>query len=344
MADSLPTRVVITGGQLQAPSPQAAFQGKQSFVQRLIETTVTLTPNQQTGQPNRFAGTESNTVTFSGFRTSVRIQNSGGVNSRATVVIYGMNPSTMNELSTLGMIFDMVQKNNITISAGDSTGLTPVFSGTIAAAYANYNDLPAASMHFECQVGLINGVVPVPASSFPQSTDVATIMSGLAKQLVSADGTAAGFENNGVTVQLPPSYYSGSLRDQIRQVAEDAHINADILPGSGGQQVLAIWPIGGSRTSLQSQNIPLISKATGMILTPSFGPNGFAIVRNLFNPQVAFGGVIHVESGIVPALNRDWVVCQMGMELDCFVPKGKWEQSLVCYPKGFAAPVPPQTS
>src|ERR1700742_2187933 len=144
--------VSISSGNLVA----GPFAAQQSFVQRLLEFTITLQPNQQTGQPNTFAGTDSDTVTLSGFRASVRIENSGGVNSRASVVIYGLAPNIVNQLSTLGMIFDMVQKNSIMISAGDAqNGLTPVFSGTILNAFGHYNDLPNASMHMECQVGQI---------------------------------------------------------------------------------------------------------------------------------------------------------------------------------------------
>lgn len=337
MAGDSPTHVVVTGGTVQSANMQGPFQGQQSFVQRLLEFTITLQPNQQTGQPNTFAGTTSDTVTLSGFRASVRIENSGGVNSRASVTIYGLAPNIVNQLSTLGMIFDMVQKNSIVISAGDAqNGLTPVFSGTILNAFGHYNDLPNASMHMECQVGQINAVVPVAASSFPQATDVKTIMSGLARQI------PCGFENNGVTTQLPASYFPGTIRDQIKAVAQHAHINAELLPGSGGQQVLAIWPIGGSRTSIANGPVPLISKDTGMILTPSFAPNGFAVARTLFNPQIAFGGVVHITSVVTPQLNRDWVVQRMSMALDCFTPKGRWDATLVCYPKGFTAPVPPQ--
>lgn len=338
MADT-PTRVVIQGGAVQpAEGQQGVFQGQVSYVQRLLEVSIQLAPDPKSGAPVTFSGTGgSDTVTLSGFRMNCRIENSGGVNSRASLVVFGLAPTLMNQLSTLGMVFDMVQKNTITISAGDAQrGLTPVFSGTILTAFGHYTDLPNASMHFECQVGQFAATNPVPASSFPQATDVATIMSGLARQL------PAGFENNGVTVQMPISYFPGTLRDQIRAAAQAAHINAEILPGSGGQQVLAIWPIGGSRTSLDSGPVPLISKDTGMILTPSFAPNGFAIVRTLFNPQVAFGGVIQVKSGVIPQLNRAWVVQRMSMALDCFTPKGRWEASLICYPKGFTAPIPPQ--
>lgn len=341
MADdtSVPTstnRLRIDSAQLTAAAGQPASQ--QSFTQKLIEVTIQLSPNAKTGQPVKFAGTNADTLTLSGFRMRVRIENSGGINARASVTIFGMNPSTMNQLATLGMIFDMVQKNSILISAGDANGLSPRFAGTIVQAFGYYNDLPNAAMHFECQVGQYAAIAPVAASSFPAPTAVKTIMSGLAALV------PCGFENNGVEVNLPPSYFPGTARDQIRAVAEHAHINAEILPGSGGQQVLAIWPKGGYRTSLDGQNVPLISKTTGMIQSPAFAPNGFALVRTLFNPQIAFGGVVQVKSDVVPQASRAWVVQRLSESLDCYVPKGKWEQALICYPKGFQAPPPPQGS
>lgn len=339
-------RLYISPANLTQPSSGGGVSGgaptsQQSFTQKIIQTTIQLAANSQTGQPTSFAGTSgSNSLTLAGFRTRARIDNSGGVNARASVTIFGVAPSTMNQLSTLGMIFDMVQKNTILVEAGsiDASGnpsVSPVFNGTIVQAFGYYNDLPNASLHLECQVGQYEGVTPVSALSFAQSTDVATMLSGLART------AGFGFENNGVSVQLPPSYFPGTARDQIRAMAEHAHINAEILPGAGGQQVLAIWPMGGSRTSLGGQNIPVISKDTGMILTPAFAANGFAVVRSLFNPQVAFGGVIQVQSGVVPQASRAWVVQRMSMALDAYIPKGKWEMSLVCYPKGFTAPVPP---
>lgn len=333
MAD-VPTRVTITGGQQDTALPQPPFSGQQSYVQRLLETTVTLAPNQQTGQPIKFAGTQSDTVTLEGFRTSVRIENSGApAGSRASVRIFGMAPNLMNQLSTLGMVFNSIQRNSISISAGDAqSGMSPVFAGTIAFAFPQYNAAPRVPFCFECQTGLLDNVVPVPASSYPQSTDVATIMSGFARQM------NLGFENNGVTVQLPAgSYYPGTLWNQIQRVARHAHINALVVDGG---TKLAIWPIGGSRTSLSGKNIPLISADTGMKGYPTFAPNGYMIVESLFNPQVAFGGTIQVQSSI-PQANRTWVVQKIDLALDSLVPKGEWMATMYCYPLGFAAPVPP---
>jgi hypothetical protein len=243
-----------------------------------------------------------------------------------------MNESVMNQLSTLGQIFNSIQKNTVSVSAGDADGVTPVFAGTVNFGYPNYNEAPQVPMCLECQTGLINAVLPVPASSYPQSTDVATIMSGIARQM------GVGFENNGVTVQLPPSYFPGTLLTQMRTVAQHARINAELVDAS---TKLAIWPMGGSRTSLSGQNVPVVSKDTGMIGYPTFSPNGYLIVRTLFNPQISFGGIIKVESRISQA-NREWVVQKLDLALDSEVPKGKWEATCHCYPKGFTAPPPSQ--
>lgn len=332
MADA-PTRVVITGSAPDVPPQPGVSGGQVSFVKRAIEVTIALAPNQQTGQPIKFAGTDSNAVTLAGFRTSVRIENSGApAGSRTTVNVFGMAPSLMNQLSTLGQVFNSIQRNSISVSAGDAqSGLSPVFGGTINYAFGQYNAAPKVPFTFQCQTGLFDAVQAAPASSFPQSTDVATIMSGFARLM------NLGFENNGVSVQLPPSYFPGTLMDQVKRCARAAHINAERVDGD---TKLAIWPIGGSRTSLSGQNVQLVSKLTGMKNYPTFAPNGYLIVESLFNQQFAFGGVIRVQSSI-PQANRTWVVQKLDLALDALTPKGDWLATMYCYPLGFAAPVPP---
>lgn len=334
MVDLPPKRIAITKDEVV--TPPAAQLSQQSFVQRTLEFAITLAPDQKTNQPIKFAGTDQNTVSLSGHRASVRIQNSGApAGSHASIRIYGLTESLMNQLATLGIVFNSIQKNAVAISAGDAVnGLTPVFAGTINYAYPNYNEAPIVPMVLECQTGLINQVLPVAASSFPKSTDVGTILSGMARQM------NVGFENNGVSVQMPPSYFRGDLMTQIKAVAQYAHINAELVDGGAK---LAIWPIGGSRTSLAGQSIPLISAKTGMIGYPTFAPNGYMIVRSLFIPQVSFGGTIRVESRI-PQANRTWVVQKLDLALDSLVPKGQWMMTLHCYPLGFAAPPPPSGS
>ena len=329
-----PTHLSVTGSSPTVASaaalPQPDFQPQSSFQQRLLQLAITLAPNQGTGQPVQFAGTNSNTVTLEGFRTSVRIENSGAPSKvSARVLIYGLNDSMIQQLSVLGIMFNSIQKNSITIGAGNpNSGFSSVFGGTIWAAMADYNQAPLVPFVIEAQSGYINKVVPVPASSFPQPTDVATIMAGFAAQI------PVGFENNGVTVQIPPSYFPGTLAQQIDKCARTANIEYSLIIN----RMLSIWPKGGSRTSLTS--IPLVSKDTGMIGYPTLSPNSYMVIKSLFNPQIAFGGQIQVVSTRVPQANRNWVVYKMDLELDSLIVKGQWRQIMYCYPFG-KGPAPP---
>lgn len=342
MSEDNPTRVVIQSGPADQPVaatdaaslPQSDFQSQNSFQQRLLQFTITLAPQQSTGQPTSFASSGKNTITLDGFRASVRIQNAGTPSKvQADFRIYGMEDSKMQQLAVLGQIFNSVQKNSILISAGNpNSGFAPVFGGTIWAAMPDYNQAPVVPLIGSAQSGYYSGVVPIPASSFGQSTDVATIMSQLAQKY---QPQPLQFENNGVSVQMPPTYLPGTLQQQIARVARAAHINWQII----NDKKLAIWPIGGSRTSITA--IPLVSAATGMIGSPTLSPNGYAVVRSIFNPQISFGAQIQVQSAVVPQANRKWVVQKMDLELDALTPRGRWRQILYCYPSNLPAPAPP---
>lgn len=303
-----------------------------SFVQRLLEVSVRIDPNSPTGQPTSFAGTGLDTTTLSGFRVSAQVSHSGApAGSNATIKVWGMDESKMNQLSSLGLVYDQIARNTITLSAGDAfTGLTPVFSGTIYRAYPVYNSSPNVPFVFECQSGLFDNIAPAEASSFQGSRDVADMMAALARQM------ELGFENNGVNGKMTNAYYAGNLESQMRALAADANIIAERV---NGNTVLAIWPQGGSRTSLQ--NIPIIGPDTGMIGYPTVSANGYVEVRMLFNPQVAFGGRIKVESRI-PTANKTWTVYALDLALDSQVPSGQWMMVAQCYPEGQTNPQPPR--
>lgn len=314
-----------------AGSPQPPFQGQQSFVQRLLEVAVKLANNSKTNQPATFAGTGSDTVTLSGSRTSVRIQNSGAPGgSIASIDVWGMTPSLMNQLATLGLVFNIIPKNTITIAAGDAdVGLSSVFSGTITAGYGEYNAAPDVPFHFEALSGLAESVAPAVASSFPGAGDVAQIMAGFARQM------NLGFQNSGVTAKISNAYFPGNLQTQMRACAEHANINAEVIEGN----VLAIWPKGGSRTG---GPIPLISKKTGMIGYPAYTQQGI-IVRTTFNPQIAFGGLVRVQSSLRSVNDvGTWAVQKLDLALDSLVPRGQWMATIHAYNPNYPKPIPPQ--
>jgi hypothetical protein len=316
-----------------------------TFVERKVDLTFQLAQNTQTNQPNSFAEGGSDTVTVSGLRTSVRIQNSGApADCRADVRIWGLTPSLMNQLSTLGLVFNLVPKNTLTISAGnegDAT-LSPIFIGVIYYAYADFSAQPDVPFHCVCTSTTANAVIPAKASSYTGGTSVATIMQNLARLM------GLGFENNNVTTQLASPYFSGSAMDQVRQCAEHAGISFGIVGST-----LAIWPRGGNRNT---PNIPVISKANGKLIGyPAFTQQGI-IVKSIFDPTVSFGSLIRVESelfqGIASAqasananiFPTEWAVNKLDLALDAKMPKGDWMSTMFAYNPNYSKTIIPPPS
>lgn len=319
-----------------------------SFVQRLLNISVQLAQGTQTNQPNTFVESGTDTVTLSGSRTTVRIENSGSpANSRATIKIWGMTPSLMNQLATLGMVFNLVAKNQLTVIAGDSVaGLASVFTGTIWSAYGDYSAMPDVPFILTCQQAGADAVISAPPTSFQTSFDVATAMSGFARQM------NMGFENNGVSITLPPSYFSGSIKQQVDKCARFANISYAFVDGN----TLSIWPLGGSRNT---SNVPIISAATGMVGYPAFTLQGI-IVKTLFNPLISRGSLFQVEStllsGIAAVARQNqlgasplstasspfpsqWAVNKLDLDLDSLFPKGQWLSTVYGYNPGYSRPL-----
>lgn len=314
-----------------------------SFAQRLIDVTVQLAPSTGTNQPNTFDESGTDTVTLSGLRTSVRIENSGSpANSNAQIKIWGLTQSLMNQMTTLGLVFNLVAKNQITIAAGDpASGMATVFTGTIWSAYADYTAQPDVPFVFECLQAGADAVIGAPPSSFPGSADVATMMSGFARQM------NVGFENNGITAKLTNAHYSGAAKVQAARCAAEAHIAWGFVNGGS---VLAIWPLGGNRNTT---SVPTISASTGMIGYPAFTQTGI-IVKTLFNPLIALGGLIKVESSLLSAIGQiqaqktqvplantfpsQWAVNKLDLALDSLLPKGQWMSVIYAYNPGFPRP------
>ncbi len=336
-----------------------------SFSQRLITVTVQLAPNTGTNQPNKFVETGGDTVTLSGSRTSVRIQNSGApADCNAQVKIWGMTPSLMNQLSTLGLVFNLVPKNQLTIQAGTmgpggTPNLATVFTGTVWAAYGDYSAQPDVPFIFECLSYAADAVLSVPPSSFPGSANVSDIMSGLARQM------NLGFENNGVSSTLANAYFSGAAKVQAQKCADAAGISWGIVQGN----VLAIWPRGGNRNT---PNMPVIAPPPegDMISYPAFTQQGI-VVKTLFDPTISFGSLIKVNSSLLSGIvnsqgsNRGgakslapvaasqsmataattfpstWAVNKLDLALDSLLPKGQWMSSIWAYNPNYSRSILP---
>ena len=304
--------------------------GSGSFVQRLINVSFTLANGQfaegsAQGFPNTAAAGGANTVTLSGLRVSARINKAGGsVMGELDLKVWGMTKSLMDQLSTLGMIVQLIKRNTVTVTAGDAiNGLGTVFIGSTTRCYGDFNAAPEVSFQVEAQTAAAGAVIPNPPISISGSADVATMLSGLATQL------SIKFENNGVNIKISNAYYYGSALDQARAIVRDANINWN----NGDDGVLAIWPKG----SVRGGSVPFIAPGHGLIGYPSYTDNGIEL-RCIFNPSIKLGGQIQVQSSLNEA-SKNWNVYGINHSLDSMLPGGLWESRLYCYPIGAATPI-----
>ena len=269
-----------------------------------------------------------------GLRSSVRIFSAGAwVGCHAEIKIWGLTQALMNQLATLGLAFNILPKNTITVMAGDVFGMTTVFQGTIYAAYGDYEKQPDVPMVFIATSGGGAVVAPASTTTFPLGTSIPSAMQTIAGKM------NFNFENNGVSGTIDDEYVEGTLYDQARTIAEHGRFSLGLIGTT-----LSIWPQGGSAASLTT--VPQISPSTGMIGYPAFTQQGI-IVKSVFNPNVVFGGQISVQSSLQAqglSISGTYAVNKVDHALDSYVRNGQWMSTVFAYNPAFSRNViPPVT-
>jgi hypothetical protein len=249
-----------------------------------------------------------------GLRASVHIVEPTG---QLEATIYGLPLSLMNQLTTLPGILNTVANNKITVQAGDASGMQVAFTGDIFTAYMDGSAQPHVPFRVSANSAILSRIKPTPPTSVAGSADVATIMG----QLASTMGLQ--FENNNVSVKIANLYLHGAAKVQVEQLAKMAGIQHIVSKGK-----LAIWNSGQSR----SGSPVLVSKDTGMVGYPSFS-SACIIVKSLFNPSLESGGQITVQSDITAACGT-WTIISLVYDLESFMPRGKWFQTMTATKSG----------
>lgn len=321
-------------------TPASTSQQSGSYVERAIDVTLTL----GTGT---FGQTGFNTVKLSGLRVVANITKVGSPSfDTANIRVYGVPPSVMNQVTTLGVYYTTTRPNNtIAVAAGDSVnGMALIYQGQLKNAWQNLDGSPETFLSLQGIGAELMAMQPIAPTSVAGTADVASLIQGLAIQ------GGWGFENNGVTTKLPSSYFPGTAMDQIHAIARAANIEVYFdtgTPGPGtpaptpGTGTVAIWP----KTGTRIKQIPLISAATGLIGYPRYFDQGMGF-RCIFNRNISLYGRITMQSIIggdpVPANatlqqqlqagpNGEWyVVGQLTHDLSSQVPGGPWFTDVNC--------------
>ncbi len=298
--------------------------------ERHLDFQFTLGKNSSTGAQKTF--TEGGTQLYlKGLRSGARIVKAGGLSmGTADIQIFGMTPSQMNQLSTLGINPLVIGPNFVSVLAySGNVAPSVVFQGAITNAWFDGNGQPNVPFRVVAHTGLFEAIKPAPPSSYPGPVSAAQVLQSLASQM----GLA--FENTGVTTMLPAGrYYSGSARNQAYACAADANINLTLdEPGK-----LAIWPKGKARGA----SVPEVGPKTGMKGYPSYTSKGIEL-ETLFNPDIGFGANIKVVSSLKPACGI-WNVYSLDHNLTAQTPGGPWFTLLRAAPLGSSVTSPGVTA
>ncbi|SDO44287.1 hypothetical protein SAMN05216360_1232 [Methylobacterium phyllostachyos] len=255
-----------------------------------------------------------NTAKLSGLRVLCGIENAGSPDmGKATVSIYGLPLTLLNQLTQMPYNSDAIGQNTITIMPREKGGQSGIgFKGTIIRSFADIEQ-PLGALRVDALAGVYEAVAEAKPTSRAGSTDVAQLMGQLANM------AGLTLENNDVQCKVMNPYLPSSARQQIKSLARMAGINWYIENGT-----LAIWPKNGSRQGASTQ----ISPQTGMRGYPRFTASGIE-VTTLYNASFKYGGSVEVQSDLKPACGI-WYITNSYHELESETPRGKWFTTLSC--------------
>lgn len=268
---------------------------------------------------------EPDTVVYDYARVQTQISAMGGYEfAQCRLHVFGLSQDVMERLSIIqNGLFD-IQKNYITIEAGDQDGnLSVIFLGAMITAAPEYNGAPDVPFVIEAMSGIIGMLQPTPPRSWPGAVPVTTIMKSLAEEL------GATLEDNGVTATVTDMSLAGTPLEKVQRLAYATITQFWYLPEIG---TLSIAPRGQSR----SAESVLIGPESGMTGWPTRIQTGGVSFTTLFNPYVQHGCPVTLET-VVASCRGDWYISSMVHRLDSETPGGAWHTDYFATGFGSAA-------
>lgn len=295
-----------------------------SFVKRHLQYKIDLN---QGGTPDNSAPSSfdnnSTSLGIDNIRSVASIQSVIGGDTafggRALLQLWGMKPSDMAQLSTLGFDQSKINKNKITVYAydeGNDSNPIEVFSGGIFVAHINYNAMPDVSLELECWASIGQQTQTVPGTSVQGSGDVATMLQGIC----AACDPPVTFNNKGVSAKLANPAHAGSPSDQISDICIAAGV-----PYTLQGDTLTVW----NKDTNPDGVIIEISPEKGMIGYPEYTQIGIDVTME-FNPEVQLGRQLQIlPSNVsnpppVPGVPGTFWINVVEHELSSELPDGPW--------------------
>lgn len=299
-----------------------------SFTKRGLQYQIQLNAGDSAqGQPSNYRfDNGDDMLTIAGIRSVASIQSVIGGDTafggHALLQLWGMKPSDMAQLSTLGFDQNKIGKNIITVYAydeSDSGNMVLVFSGGIFVARINYNAMPDVSLELECYASINQQVQSIAGTGVQGTGDVAAMLQGIC----AACNPSVTFVNHGVTAKLANPAPSGSAAQQIEEICTAAGI-CYTLQGN----TLTIWP---KEQSIDGV-IVTTGPDTGMVGYPEYTQIGLDVTME-FNPEVQLGRQLTIVQGNadangtpppVPGVPGTFWINVVTHDLSAEMPGGPW--------------------
>jgi len=249
-------------------------------------------------------------LNLKGLRCFATITNPGGESAfgQLQLRVYGMTLAQMNEFSSDGSNMVAVQNQSVTVIAGnEGSALEQVFNGTIISSYIDFSSPPEIAYVCSAIAGYYSKAAPSAANTYQGAQNAEDIIANLAQSIGYA------FENNKAHAIIQNQYVSGSIIDQIQQIARSAS-----FPLCIENKTVSIWPNDGTRDEVLVD----ISADTGMVGYPSYWEAGF-VVQSEFKPSITIGRTINLKSQI-PKANGKFPIHYVTHELSTLQPDGPW--------------------
>ena len=256
-------------------------------------------------------GNGTNTVVIEDLPMSVSIKKEGFPSmNTAKIFVTGLSSELMEALTFLNYRILTINRNYISIYAGDESGMSLAFAGEISLARPNFNNAPSVRMEFEAFTGYSSRMVAAPPLSLKGNIPVSDICSQIANKM------GFNFVNDGVNKIAKNPRLSGSDMNKLINLAKDYDIGINVDDGT-----VRIFNKGASDRVMLS-----VSDENGLIGYPSFEQNGISCSVE-YTPNVRLWDKFEIQT-VLSKTSGQWFIQSIEHRLDANIQGGLWQTDL----------------
>lgn len=256
-------------------------------------------------------GNGTNTVVIEDLPMSVSIKKEGFPSmNTAKIFVTGLSSELMEALTFLNYRILTINRNYISIYAGDESGMSLAFAGEISLARPNFNNAPSVRMEFEAFTGYSSRMVAAPPLSLKGNIPVSDICLQIANKM------GFNFVNDGVNKIAKNPRLSGSDMNKLINLAKDYDIGINVDDGT-----VRIFNKGASDRVMLS-----VSDENGLIGYPSFEQNGISCSVE-YTPNVRLWDKFEIQT-VLSKASGQWFIQSIEHRLDANIQGGLWQTDL----------------